>query len=179
MKKSFIFLMFLFVLISANSVELELGTERIKPGIVFVFEGAVKDSISPSALHLPERQTHVHIEGRVNWDEKKIPEGAVPGGFIPYLRITAQVINQKTGLSTFVDLLPHINLIDNFHYARNISLPGPVSDMYKVVFTVLPPSSYDLAIHKDWSKAYKDVLFDKKQFTYKNVNFKEIAEATR
>lgn len=171
--------MLLFVLAGASSIELELGTERIKPGIVFIFEGAIKDSISPSALHLPENQTHVHIEARANWDEKKIPKAAVPGGFIPYLHITVQITNQKTGLSTFVDAVPHVNLIDNFHYARNISLPGAVTDLYTVVFTVLPPSPYELGIHKDWSKSYKNVLFDQKKFTYKNVNFKEIAEATR
>lgn len=178
--KNFLFFPVLsFIALQAYGVELELASERIRPGIVLVFEGAVKDIITPSALHLEEKQTHVHIEARVNWDEKNIPEGAVPGGFIPYLHITAQVINEKTGISSFVDLTPHVNLIDNFHYARNISLPGGVSDRYKVIFTLSPPSLYELAVHKDWSDKHGDTLFKDKTFTYKHVSFKAIAQASR
>ena len=109
----------------ATEVELIIGEEHVAPGIVFIFEGAVKDQIMPPTLHLKESETHVHIEARVNWGEgKKTPKGTPAGGFVPYLHITAKVVNQKTGLSTFVDMMPHINLVDNFHYARNISLPG-------------------------------------------------------
>ena len=179
MKSFFLSLVLLLTALYAHSVELELASERINPGIVLIFEGAVKDVITPSNLHLQEKQTHVHIEARVNWDQKNIPEGTVPGGFIPYLHITAQVINERTGISTFVDLAPHINLIDNFHYARNISLPGNIADLYKVIFKVSPPSLYQLAVHKDWSERYNDILFKEKEFTYRNVNFKEIAQASR
>ena len=79
------------------------------------FEGAIKDHIVPLSMHLSENQTNIHIEARVNWDIKNIPQGAPLGGFIPYLHINAKVVNQTNGLSTFIDLLPHINLIDNFY----------------------------------------------------------------
>ena len=58
-----------------NSSELIIGEEKVDPGIVFIFEGAVKDRRYPSSFHLPESQTDVHIEARVNWDNEKIPEG--------------------------------------------------------------------------------------------------------
>ena len=87
----------------SRASELIIGEEKVDPGIIFVFEGAVKDNIYPSSFHLPESQTDVHIEARVNWDNEKIPEGAVPGGFIPYMHITALVKNSKTGLKTFID----------------------------------------------------------------------------
>ena len=123
------------------SQELIIGEERIAPGIVFVFEGAVKDIVFPESNNLNESQTNIHIEARVNWDLKDIPPGTPKGGFIPYLRINAIVTNQKTGLKTFIDLLPHINLIDNFHYARNIALPGSIKDNYNVQFNILSPSN--------------------------------------
>ena len=132
------------------SQELVIGEKIVEPGIVFIFECAIKDHIMPESLHLSEDNTHVHIEARVNWAEQNIPEGTPPGGFVPYLHLTAIVVSEKTGLSTFVDLLPHINLIDNFHYARNISLPGAIDELYSVQFNIMPPTHIDLALHKDW-----------------------------
>ena len=114
MKKIFISLLLLNFTLFA--LELVIGEKRIEPGVMFIFEGAIKDHVMPMGMHLDENQTHVHIEARVNWDEKNIPDGTPAGGFVPYLNITAIVTNQKTGLQTFVDLVPHINLIDNFHY---------------------------------------------------------------
>ena len=159
--------------------ELVIATERVEPGIIFIFEGAIKDNISPASMHLSENETNIHIEARVNWDTVNIPEGTPSGGFIPYLYISAQVINQETGLSTFIDLLPHINLIDNFHYARNISLPGSVEDNYSVKFNIIAPSGTDLALHMDWLKSYGNELLENKKFSYNNINFSEVAKASR
>ena len=163
----------------SNAQDLIIGEERIEPGLLFIFEGAIKDHVSPSSLHLEEKQTNVHIEARANWDTINIPKGAPSGGFIPYLHITAQIINEKTGLSTFIDLLAHINLIDNFHYARNISLPGKIDELYTVKFSVIPPTNIELALHKDWIKTYGSILFKDSSFIYNNVDFEEIAKANR
>ena len=162
-----------------SAPELVIGEERVEPGVVFIFEGAVKDHVMPMGMHLPENQTHVHIEARVNWDEANIPDGTPPGGFVPYLHMTATVKNQRTGLMTFVDLVPHINLIDNFHYARNITLPGKDNDFYTVEFHVIPPTSVDLALHRDWMDGYGNILMNKVSFLYENVYFEEICGATR
>ena len=142
------------------ALELVIGEETVKPGIVFIFEGAVKDHVMPMGIHLPEDQTHVHIEARVNWDEDNIPDGTPGGGFVPYLNITALVTNQRTGMSTFIDLLPHINLIDNFHYARNITLPGLDTDFYTVQFNIIPPTFIDLALHRDRLDNYGEKLME-------------------
>jgi len=174
-----LYLILTVFLFFSNTVELIIGEEKVDPGIVFIFEGAVKDNIYPSSYHLSESQADVHIEARVNWDNEKMPEGAVAGGFIPYLHITALIQNSKTGLKTFVDLKPHINLIDNFHYARNIALPGSIIDLYNVQFKVSPPSNTELALHNDWLKKYGKNFLSKYTFDYKGVNFKEIAEARR
>ena len=151
----------------------------MKPGIVIIFEGAVKDEIIPKSIHLDQNQTNVHIEARVNWDKKNIPKGAPPGGFVPYLHITATISNQNSGYKTFIDLKTHINLIDNFHYARNISLPGSINDLYTVQFNITSPTEIDLATHQDWFREYGEKLLSSHVFKYKNINFKEIAEATR
>ena len=159
--------------------ELVIAEERIEPGIIFIFEGAIKDHVMPMAMHLSESQTNIHIEARVNWDTKNIPDGTPGGGFVPYLHMTAMITNQKTGLKTFIDLVPHINLIDNFHYARNISLPGSIYDLYTVKFNVLAPTQIDLAIHKDWLDKFGEQLLLGKFFSYKNIYFGEICESIR
>ena len=172
------------ILITINNAfainpELVIGEERVEPGIVFIFEGAIKDHVMPMSMHLAENETHVHIEARVNWDSKNVPKGTPKMGFVPYLYINAKVINEKTGLSTFIDLVPHINLVDNFHYARNMSLPGKIDDLYTVIFNVIPPTNMDLSLHKDWSINYGNSLFKQTSFKYKSVYFKEIAESSR
>ena len=179
----FIFILF-FIFVSVlysqnNSPELVIGEERVEPGIIFIFEGAVKDHIMPGSMHLSELETHVHIEARVNWDLNNIPVGAVQNGFVPYLYINAKITNERTGLSTFIDLVPHINLIDNFHYARNISLPGSINDFYSVKFNIIPPTHIDLSLHKDWSLEFGNKLLEECSFFYEKVNFKEIAKAKR
>jgi|TARA_B110000240_G_scaffold198181_1_gene257060 uncharacterized protein involved in high-affinity Fe2+ transport len=159
--------------------ELVIGEERLEPGIVFIFEGAIKDDIMPGMMHLSEKETNIHIEARVNWDVKDVPAGTPTGGFIPYLHISAKLINEKTGFSTFIDLVPHINLIDNFHYARNISLPGLITDTYTVRFNIVRPTGIDLALHKDWLDTYGESLINNNSFVYKGVDFEEVAKANR
>ena len=179
MKKLITLLCAMLLPASVAAVELIIGEETVAPGIVFIFEGAVKDDVTPASHHLPMDEIHVHIEARVNWDEESIPEGTPAGGFVPYLTITAKVVNAKTGAMLMTDLLPHINLIDNFHYARNIALPGPIGDRYDVTFHVAPPAGLALSFHKDWRQEYGDNVLQEKTFHYRGVNFKEIAEATR
>ena len=179
MKKLFFYLLIIFGLNISTSQELIIGEETVTPGIVFIFEGAVKDHVMPEGMHLKENQTNIHIEARVNWDTNNIPEGAPPGGFVAYLHITAKVTNQNSGLSTFIDLLPHINLVDNYHYARNISLPGNADDLYLVEFNILPPTHIDLSLHKDWLDNYGNELMENQYFKYSNVDFEEIANSSR
>ncbi len=169
----------LFMTVNSFSQELIIGEERIEPGIILIFEGAVKDVVMPESNNLSVEQTNVHIEARVNWDITNIPYGTPPAGFVPFLKISSIVYNQKTGLKTFIDLIPHINLIDNFHYARNISLPGEIDDLYTVEFKINPPHKFDLAFHKDWIDKYGKDLFKLNSFIYKNVDFEEIAKANR
>ena len=164
---------------SLISQELIIGEERVKPGIVFIFEGAIKDKVYPENYNLTEELADVHIEARVNWDIQNIPEGTPAGGFIPYLKINAVVTNQRTYLKTYVDLIPHINLVDNFHYARNISLPGNIDDKYEVEFFINNPSKFDLSIHKDWLDNYSESLIEDKVFKYSDISFGEIARLSR
>lgn len=170
---------YLLMTINSFSQELIIGEERIDPGIVLIFEGAIKDMVMPESNNLSMEQTNVHIEARVNWDSVDIPSGAIMNGFIPYLYINTKLVNETTGLSTFIDLVPHINLIDNFHYARNISLPGSIDDLYTVHFNIIPPSKIDLSLHKDWTEKYGNEFLKELSFKYQNINFKEIANATR
>lgn len=177
--KKLIYLILILNLNHSISQELIIGEERVDPGIVFIFEGAVKDHVMPQAMHLKENETNIHIEARVNWDIKNTPDGSPGGGFVAYLHINSKVTSQKTGLSTFIDLVPHINLIDNYHYARNISLPGKKDELYTVEFNIIPPTNIELSLHKDWLDKYGSQLMTGQYFLYKNVNFEEIVNSTR
>ena len=177
--KNFIVILCLFTYSNVFSQELVIGEERLEPGIIFIFEGAVKDKVYPISINLDEESTDVHIEARVNWDINNIPKGTPAGGFIPYINISTLIINQTTNQKVMVDLIPHINLVDNFHYAKNISLPGNTDDMYKVLFIINPPEKTSLYFHKDWVNLYSDSLFDEVSFEYLDINFKEIAKASR
>ena len=86
----------LFLIASNNlkAQELIIGEEKVQPGIIFIFEGAVKDVVYPEKNNLTESLTDVHIEARVNWDNNNIPPGTPPGGFIPYLKISSIITNQ-------------------------------------------------------------------------------------
>ena len=128
---------------------------------------------------MDEEYTDVHIEARVNWDTDNIPKGTPPGGFIPYINMSALITNQSTNQKILVDLIPHINLIDNFHYAKNISLPGGIDDIYEVLFIINPPEKTSLYYHKDWVDLFSDTLFNKINFKYIDVSFEEIAKASR
>ena len=103
--KNIIHFLLILNLSLAFSQELIIGEETVDPGIVFIFEGAIKDHVMPNGLHLKEVQTNIHIEARVNWDTKNIPNGTPAGGFVAYLHITAKITNEKTGMSTFIDFI--------------------------------------------------------------------------
>ena len=100
-KKVILLVMFLVPLLSFSQ-ELVIGEERVEPGIVLIFEGAIKDHVMPMGLHLAENETNIHIEARVNWDTENIPDGTPTGGFVAYLHITAKITNENSGLSTFI-----------------------------------------------------------------------------
>ena len=169
-----------FVLISSFyevfAEEMIFGEETIAPGFTIVFEAAPKDTIFPESYFLDESSTDVHIEMLINWSDKS-PTGSPVGGFIPYLDVTATIENMD-GNSQIVKLTPHINIVDNFHYAQNIKLPGETDDTYDLIFEINPPDSDVLGIHYDWKKKYQH-LVNKKTFKYHNLNFQQIAKATR
>ena len=172
-----------------ESDKLVIGKETIrKPGIVFnfgsvlIYEGGLKDTVYPSAGNLKAGEMVLHVEARANWSTKSeivLPKGAIPGGFVGYLKIHAKIKNQTTGQTAKVDLTPHINLEDNLHYARNIDIPGKITDLYTITFTIRSARSAigksSLLIEKDWKKLYGLQLVKKKVFLYRDISLTKIA----
>ena len=153
-----------------------IGTEVVDPGITFVFEAAPKDTVYPEINHLSEAETDLHIEMLANWSSSNRVKAPVDG-FVAYLNVFVEVTN-KNGLSNKFELSPHLNLVDNLHYARNIKLPGNVDDLYDVTFTIMPPDKEKFGIHYDWFHEYGD-LMESKTIEYKDLNFKKIASKKR
>ena len=180
-KTIFVFMLFVMAFSPIFSLEMVIGEEKIKPGIVIITEAAVKDTVFPMTRNLNESKTFIHIEARVNWDENEnvIPEGTPPGGFVPYLNISVEMYNRRTKVTQFFDLKPMINLIDNFHYAKNIGYFGKDTDEYDVTFYINPPSEYDISYHKDFVSNYGNSVIKPHKLVYRKLKFTKIAQATR
>lgn len=172
---SILLLITFLVSFSLLSEEMIIGRESISPGIDIVFEAAPKDIVFPLDSFLSESETNIHIEMLANWSEDA-PEGSPVGGFIAYLDVFA-IISNDLGDNLKVNLSPHLNLSDNFHYAQNIKLPGSIDDTYEITFEIYPPKD-TLGIHYDWKNSIGSFLPINK-FTYKNLNFKKISLMTR
>jgi Uncharacterized protein probably involved in high-affinity Fe2+ transport len=165
---------------SAHAQEKVFGEEVLGPGVKITFLVAPSGDVEPTAQNLSEPRSDLHLEVLSGWTEDASDEvGAPAGGFVPYLRLFATVENEDTGEVKKASLVPHVNQTDNFHYARNIALPGAPDDPYTVVFEVHPPQSLDLATHEDWRTAYGNRLFPPATVTYKNPQLTEIVQATR
>ncbi len=177
-KYLFLFFFTIFFNSTLNAEEMIIGEEKIDPGIELVFEGAIKDDISPKEFYLSEQNSDIHIEALAIWTNDG-PEGSVEGGFVPYLEIKVKIINQKNRKSVSYDLVPHINLTDNFHYANNIKLPGKEDDLFEVIFDIKPPPLGSLGYHYDWRENVNKNLISKKTFIYKNQNFSRLASLSR
>ena len=170
--KQFLQLVFIFFCINVLTEEMIIGSERIDPGIKIVFEAAPKDTVFPEKFYLAESETDIHIEMLANWSEDNLV--SVPsGGFVAYLKVKAIVSNEK-GAIIETDLTPHLNLVDNLHYAQNIKLPGGIEDFYDVTFIIEPPDKESFGIHYDWYEKFGG-LIQESSFTYKNLNFEQIA----
>ena len=170
--KHLLLLVFIFLSINTLTEEMIIGSETIDPGIEIVFEAAPKDTVFPEKFYLPESETDIHIEMLANWSEDNLV--SVPaGGFVAYLKVKAIIANEK-GAIIETDLTPHLNLVDNLHYAQNIKLPGGIEDFYDLTFIIEPPDSKSFGIHYDWHEKFGG-LIQESSFTYKNLNFKQIA----
>ena len=162
-----------------NAEELIIGKGNLSNDINIVFEAAPKDTLYNNAREvLSEKETDIHIESLVNWNNDIDISGQLPEAFIPYLIIISEITNENTKEKSTVELTPHINLSDGFHYAENIKLPGLRSDTYKIKFTVSIDEK-KLTYHNDWKDLYSYPLFDEKEFEYSNLDFEKMAEAVR
>ena len=176
--KIIVFIVSFFINDSIYSNEMIIGKETIKPGIDIVFEGAIKDEIEPGKFFLDQRSTDVHLEALINWSEKS-PIGSPIGGFIPYLKVEALVINIRNDIKEKFLLTPHLNMSDNFHYASNIKLPGKIDDNYDIEFFIYPPKEGIIGYHYDWVNEANYPLILPVSYKYKSLNFKKIVNSKR
>ena len=159
--------------------EMIIGDESIS-NIDFVFEAAPKDTIySDSSInHLKEKDTDIHIEALITWSKDSNIPGQIPGSHLPYLDVEAMLKNERTGEELMIKLLPHINLSDGYHYARNLRLPGNVDDIYSIRF-LIESNNKALSYHYDWKERYAMPIIGKTEFMYKNLDFLEVSRKSR
>ena len=158
--------------------EMIIGEATIDPGIHLIFECGIKDDIAPYAVFLSESEADVHIEMLANWTENA-PKGSTPGGHVAYLIVSLVIKNEITNTSATVNLVPHLNLSDNLHYAQNIKLPGKIDDKYTLKFVIEPPMKGSLGMHYDWRQQVGKMLSSGGSFTFDGLDFSKIAMAMR
>ncbi|MBT3993592.1 MAG: hypothetical protein HOH08_03860 [Gammaproteobacteria bacterium] len=158
--------------------EMIIGEAEIEPGIKLIFEGGIKDEITPTNVYLNEIETDVHLEILANWSNEA-PKGAPKGGHVAYLEVEAIIRNEKTGAYNSVKLTPHLNMSDNLHYAQNIKLPGNTDEKYTVRFIIKSPIPGTIGMHYDWRNEVSDVISSGGNFTFTNLNFEEVANSSR
>jgi uncharacterized protein involved in high-affinity Fe2+ transport len=148
------------------------------PGIHLIFEAAPRDSIYPAEAHLTAGEADFHLEMLATWNDDA-PEGFPVGGHVPYLVVSAKILNEQTKDTVLVELTPHLNLVDGFHYARNIKLPGAAEDLYSLEFSVVPPAAGSLGLHSDWLDEFGDTLHEALTFEFREVDLKAVVYAQR
>jgi len=176
--KIIIFMISIFVSKYIYSNEMIIGRETVYPGINIIFEAAIKDEIKPHGYFLKEDSTDIHLEVLINWN-KNAPEGSPEGGFIPYLKVKAVVTNLENNNEREFLLTPHINKVDNYHYASNIKLPGEINDNYKIKFYIFPPKEGELGYHYDWVNEVNYPIIQPFSYQYNNLNFQKIINLKR
>ena len=177
--KKIFFILFLIVFFSPlYSYEMIIGRETVYPGINIVFEAAIKDEIKPKKYFLDQDLTDLHLEVLINWN-KDAPKGSPDGGFIPYLKVKAVLTNLRNNNKEEFLLTPHINLVDNYHYASNIKLSGKITDNYNIEFFISPPNEGELGYHYDWVNRVNYPIIQPFSYLFKNLNFQKIINLKR
>ena len=162
--------------------EVEIGVAQLGTGgIELIFEAAPSDAITPTEQNLTSAQSDLHFEVRANFMANN-NFAAEEGGFVPYLNVSVLAVNTRTGESIKTILLPHLNQIDGFHYARNVDLPGdPASTRrfrranYDLTFWINPPDLGVVSIHSDFGmQTDRFKIVEPQVFTFNDVNFLEV-----
>jgi uncharacterized protein involved in high-affinity Fe2+ transport len=150
--------------------EFLIGEGTIPGGIELEFEAAPPDEIIPRAQNLSKDDAEFHMEVLARFVEGN-QFNAPAGGFVPYLNVFLDVVNEITGETTHLMLIPHNTLGgDSFHYARNVNLPGdPAYDSYTFIYFVAPPDKFDLALHADFIREFGRRFFDPIKFEFNGV----------
>ena len=102
MKLSYIFILpLIFTSMNLIAEEMIIGEESYGDYQI-IFEAAPKDQVysHPSVENLKESETDIHIEALITWNNKINIEGQLPGSHIPYLDVTAHIINLRTKKKT-------------------------------------------------------------------------------
>ncbi len=147
-----------------------LGKEQVQPDISAEFRAEAPDTILPEKIVLTPKQSDILLLGIVRW------EGNALTGFVPGLQVTAHIVSDDTGKRVDYLLSPHIGAKDGLHYARNVKLPGPITDNYSIDFTLAQPRPGDLLYRSDWAATHTaKLLAEPKTFTYKHLNFSGIS----
>lgn len=122
--------------------------------------------MAPRGMDLPSSQADIHLEADIH-ATKGNPSGLGAGEWIPYLRVTFQLVNESTGKTQSGTFMPMV-AADGAHYGSNIKMMGPGN--YSLTYTIEPPSRNGFGRHTDKetgvSKWFQPFSLSWKNFKY-------------
>ncbi len=119
-------------------------------------------AVAMAGMNTPTGADDLHLEADVVALAEN-PNGFAKGQFIPYLKVTYEILPAKGGDPITGELLPMVAR-DGLHYGANVAMPGP--GRYTLRYHFEPPSAGGLGRHADpetgvaaWWKPF-DVTWD-------------------
>jgi periplasmic iron binding protein len=104
----------------------------------------------------------IHLEADIHATQGN-PNGFAKDEFVPYLKITYEIVPKGGGAAVKGDMTPMV-AADGLHYGASVSLPKPGT--YRLIYRIRPPSEGGLGRHSDrltgvapWWTPF-DVAFD-------------------
>ncbi|ADN02752.1 iron transporter [Spirochaeta thermophila] len=147
--KRFILALFLMTasvgVMFAQFVEYPIGEPQRINGMEVAAVYLKPVDMEPRGSGLPASLSDIHLEADVRAVEGN-PNGFAIGEWIPYLKISFELINLDTGERQTGVFMPMV-AADGPHYGNNIRMMGPGT--YRLVYRIENPSSQGFLRHTD------------------------------
>jgi uncharacterized protein involved in high-affinity Fe2+ transport len=103
-------------------------------------------AVPMDGMSLPSGDNVIHLEADVRGIANN-PNGFALGQFIPYLKVTYEIVPTSSGEPLKGDLVPMVAR-DGLHYGATVVMPG--NGKYRLTYHLEPPTSGALGRHNDF-----------------------------
>ncbi len=120
----------------AIAKEYPIGEAQEKDGMKIAAVYLQPVEMEPAGMMREAKDSDIHLEADIK-AAKGNTNGFAEGDWMPYLRVTFELVRLSDNKSLKGELMPMV-ANDGPHYGDNVRLPGP--GKYKLILTLMPPS---------------------------------------